>query len=45
MARDPAQGVINWFAALMVCVFLASACVAGLGVWGLWRLAHHLLGG
>jgi len=43
--QDPAQGVINWFAALMVCVLLFSVTCAGLAVWGLWRALHHLVGG
>lgn len=43
--RDPAQGVINWFVALMACMFFIFACVAGLGVWGVWRLVCHLFGG
>lgn len=44
MARDPAQGVINWFAALMVCVFLASGTIAGLVLWGLWHFVRRWLG-
>lgn len=42
--RDPAQGVINWFAALMVCVFVVSISVAVAGVWGIYVLVRHLQG-
>ncbi|QOR55257.1 MAG: hypothetical protein SHS37scaffold220_26 [Phage 67_12] len=45
MARDPAQGVINWFAALMVCVLLASAGITGFALWALWRLVRAILEG
>ena len=45
MARDPAQGVINWFAALMCCVAFVVLTSAGLVLWGLWRLAHVMFGG
>jgi hypothetical protein len=45
MARDPAQGVINWFGWLMAAVLLFSATCAGLALRGLWLLVRHLLGG
>jgi len=44
MSRDPAQGVINWFACLMVVVFGASAAIAGFTLWALWRLLSAILG-
>lgn len=45
MARDPMQGVINWFAALMVCVALAAVFGVGALAWGVWCLVRNLVGG
>lgn len=45
MARDPAQGVIRWFAWLMVAVFCASAAVVCWMLWRLWLLVHAIVGG
>jgi hypothetical protein len=44
MARDPAQRLINLFAALMACVVFVCACIAGAMVWGTVYLVRHLLG-
>jgi hypothetical protein len=43
--RDPAQGVISWFAALMACVGFVALTGVGLLAWGAWRLVRHLVGG
>lgn len=45
MARDPMQGVINWFALLMCAVLLTSAALAGWMAWRVWLLLSALLGG
>jgi hypothetical protein len=44
MARDPASGVIRWFDVLMFAVFVGSAALAVLALWGGWRFVRHLVG-
>jgi hypothetical protein len=43
MARDPATNVIRDFGWLMVAVFICSAALACLGLWGLWHLVLWLV--
>ena len=43
--RDPAQGVINWFALLMVIVLLASCGITAFALWAIWRLYCAVTGG
>lgn len=43
--RDPAQGVISWFALLMACVLIGSAAITAFAIWALWRLVSAMVGG
>lgn len=45
MARDPAQGVINWFGALAAVVVLLSAAGTCWALWELWRLLRAIVTG
>lgn len=45
MARDPAQGVIDWFAALMVCAALVFVGVIGFVLYAAWRFYCAVMGG